>query len=155
MSMIRMNILFYRSIDIYHPRDPVHELHTSASDRINSKIDQISAGLEQSLLAEIEQLARKTDAMQAELARARSRIGRHVLLARQRDRAIRTAYELTFSTVPLVTVQRSASSGASRERQARERAARLEAAAAALSSNGRSKSMPRRYLDVNAYQLGH
>ncbi|GMS83173.1 hypothetical protein PENTCL1PPCAC_5348, partial [Pristionchus entomophagus] len=42
-----------------------------ASDKINQKIDQISSALEQSLLSEIEQLARQTSTMQAELARAR------------------------------------------------------------------------------------
>ncbi|GMR35294.1 hypothetical protein PMAYCL1PPCAC_05489, partial [Pristionchus mayeri] len=42
-----------------------------ASAKINQKIDQISSALEQSLLSEIEQLARQTSTMQAELARAR------------------------------------------------------------------------------------
>ncbi|GMT13707.1 hypothetical protein PFISCL1PPCAC_5004, partial [Pristionchus fissidentatus] len=42
-----------------------------AAAKINQKIDQISSALEQSLLSEIEQLARQTSTMQAELARAR------------------------------------------------------------------------------------
>lgn len=50
------------------------------------QIDQISSALEQSLLSEIEQLARQTSTMQAELARARSALSRYALIARDRDR---------------------------------------------------------------------